>query len=60
MSTTWGSKNAEDMFRIATRLANFDARLLMLEICRRSPHGAQVKESTVLQAMQTLRDKTAP
>ena len=53
----WGSKNAEDMFTIATRLAGFDASELMLEIHRRSTHGRKVNESTVCNAMQTLKDK---
>ena len=55
--TTWGSRNAEGMFRIATRLAGFDAKELMLEIHRRSTNGHKVNENTVTQAMQTLSDR---
>lgn len=52
----WGSAAAEDMFRVATMLAGFDARELMLEIHRRTAHSRaeKVNEPTVLAAMQTL------
>lgn len=57
-STTWGSRNAEDMFKIATRLAGFDAKALMLEIHRsQRDKTRKVNEATVLQAMQTLTDR---
>lgn len=52
----WGSKKAEDMYRVATTMANFDAKELMVEIHRLSPGGAKIKESTVLQAMQNVKD----
>ena len=55
--TTWGSKNAEDMYRIAVKLANFDPKELMIEIHRLSPRGDKVKESTVLKAMQIVFDR---
>lgn len=56
--TTWGSRNAEDMFRIAVVLAGFDPRELMLEIHRRqNGRNAKVNEATVLAAMDTLYRK---
>ena len=55
--TTWGSKNAEQMFIIATRFAGFDAKELMLEIHRHSPKGKRVKEDTVTNAMHTLKTR---
>ncbi len=58
MSTTWGSRNAEDMFRIATRLAGFNGGQLMVEINRRQRgRDSKVNEATVLAAMQTLEDR---
>ena len=58
--TTWGSRNAEDMFRIATRIAGFDAKELMLEIHNRTKHSKakKVNENTVCEAMQTIADRT--
>lgn len=56
--TTWGSVNAEDMFKIATRLAGFDASELMLEIHRRQRRrDAKVNEATVLAAMATVANR---
>ena len=56
--TTWGSKNAEDMYAIATRLAGFDPGELMVEIHRRSdPYATRVNEPTVLKAMQAVQDR---
>jgi len=58
MTAGWGSRNAEDMFKIATRLAGFDAKELMLEIHRRQRgRDAKVNEATVLAAMQTVKDR---
>ena len=56
--TTWGSANAEDLFKIATRMAGFDAVELMVEIHRRQ-HGrdAIVNVATVSNAMQVVRDR---
>ena len=51
IQTTWGSKNAEDLFSIATRIAGFEAIALMKEISKLSKISAKVKESTVSQAM---------
>lgn len=58
-TTTWGSRPAEDMFKIATRLAGFDARELMLEIHARHDwrRSEKVNERTVLAAMDTLYKK---
>jgi hypothetical protein len=54
----WGSREAEDLFKIATRLAGFDARALMLEITRRQRgRDSKANAATVLAAMQTLSDK---
>lgn len=53
----WGSKNAEDLFIIATRIAGFDSGELMIEIHRRSPKSNKVNERTVLAAMQTVYDR---
>lgn len=53
--TSWGSHNAEGMFNIATRLAGFDPRELMIEINRRSKSD-KVNERTVLNAMQAIVD----
>ena len=58
-SKGWGSRNAEDMFTIATRFAGFDGIELMREINRRSPSGRKVNENTVCEAMQTLKDRFA-
>jgi len=57
--TTWGSKNAEDMFTIATRLAGFDKMELMAEIIKRQRgrESMRVNEPTVLEAMQTICDR---
>lgn len=56
--TTWGSKNAEAMYAIATILAGFDPKELMLEIHRRQRDKTrQINERTVLQAMQTVFDR---
>ena len=58
METTWGSRNAEGMFRIATLLAGFDASELMIEIHRRQKgRKGNVNESTVCSAMQVLADR---
>ena len=55
MTPIWGSRNAEDMFKIATRLAGFNGPELMLEITRRQGRrNAMVNEATVLGAMQTI------
>lgn len=54
----WGSANAEDLFKVATRLAGFDARELMLEIHRRlRGRDALVNERTVLAAMHTISQR---
>lgn len=53
--TTWGSRAAESMFRVAVLLAGFDAGELMAEICRRSRGERRVNEQTVLNAMETVR-----
>ena len=56
--TSWGSKSAESMFKIATRLAGFDAKALMLEIHRsQRDKTRKVNETTVLNAMQRLTDR---
>ncbi len=55
--TTWGSKNAEDMFTVATKLANFNAKELMVEIHRKSPCGNKVKVSTVEDAMHIIAER---
>lgn len=54
--TTWGSRNAEDMFQIATKLAGFDPIELMKEIVRRTKGRKtfRVNEPTVLNAMDTI------
>ena len=53
--TSWGSKNAEDMFQIATKLANFDGIELMKEIIlRQKRRDAKVNVTTVLEAMDTI------
>lgn len=58
VTTTWGSKNAEDLFKIATRLAGFDAKKLMLEIHRRQRDKSRtVNETTVERAMQALSER---
>ena len=58
MQAGWGSKNAEDLFKIATNLAGFDRKELMLEIHRRQRgRDATVNEATVLAAMQTIYDR---
>jgi hypothetical protein len=58
METSWGSKNAEGMYQIATRIAGFDPIKLMLEITRRQGRNLRkVNESTVLAAMQALEDE---
>jgi len=56
--TTWGSKNAEDLYNVATRLAGFDPFELMREITKLSTRGAsRVNESTVANAMQAIEDR---
>jgi hypothetical protein len=57
--TSWGSKNAEDMFTIATRLAGFDPKELMAEICKRTRgrDSMRVNVNTVTEAMQTICDR---
>ncbi len=56
----WGSANAEDMFKIATRLAGFDSKELMFEICRQQgARDARVNERTVLAAMHTISQREA-
>ena len=56
--TTWGSKWAEDLYHVATRLAGFDANELMIEIHRRQrDHSRTVNAATVLAAMQTIKDR---
>ena len=59
-NTTWGSANAEDMYRIATRLAGFDAVELMLEIGQqqRDP-GRSTSLPTVLRAMGVVSRRMA-
>ena len=58
MQAGWGSKIAEDLFKIATNLAGFDRKELMLEIHRRQRgRDATVNEATVLAAMQTIYDR---
>lgn len=58
MNTTWGSKSAESLYRIATRLAGFDAKELMLAIHRRQRGKSRtVNVVTVENAMQELTDK---
>jgi len=54
--TTWGSRNAEDMFQIATKLAGFDPIELMKEIVRRTKGRKtfRVNEPTVLNAMDAI------
>ncbi len=61
MATTWGSKNAEDLYRLATRMANFDAGELMTEIHRRTAKSKaeKVNERTVEAAMQTVFERHA-
>ena len=54
--TTWGSKNAEDMYRIAVKLAGFDAKELMVGINQRSKSG-KVNLATVLAAMQKIDEE---
>lgn len=51
--------NAGDLFKIATRIAGFDAKELMLEIARLQRHSKAVRanERTVLRAMQAVRDR---
>lgn len=57
-TTGWGSKNAEAMFNVATRLAGFDAKELMLEITRRQrDRSCKVYEPTVLEAMQAIANR---
>jgi len=56
--TTWGSRNAEDMFRVAVLLANFDAADLMTRINKRS-RDRKTNERTVLACMQEMRDEQA-
>lgn len=57
MNTTWGSRNAEDLFKIATRIAGFDSKKLMLAIHRRQRNKRkQVNMATVEAAMQELKD----
>ena len=56
--TTWGSKNAEGLFNIATRIAGFDGKELMLEIHKTQRDKTRnVNEATVLRAMQTVSDR---
>lgn len=55
--TTWGSKNAEDLYKIAVIFANFNPKELMLEIARLSPKGNTVYENIVCQAMENCRNK---
>jgi hypothetical protein len=59
LEMTWGSQNAEDLFRIATRLAGFDPKELMFEIHRRvmKRNPIRVNVNTVLEAMQTVYDR---
>ena len=55
--TTWGSVNAENMYRIAVGMAGFDASELMIEIARRtrSRPGTKTNERTVLNAMDAVQ-----
>ena len=57
--TTWGSRNAEGMFEIATRFAGFDAKELMAQIIYRTRNSSALKvnERTVTEAMQTIQDR---
>ena len=57
--TTWGSRDAEEMFNLATRLAGFDPKELMLEIHRLSGRRdtTRVNVRTVLRAIQNLADR---
>jgi hypothetical protein len=56
--TTWGSKNAEDLFTLVTRIAGFDPKALMLEIHRlQRDKTRQVNERTVLNAVQALSNR---
>ena len=55
---TFCSRNARDMYMIGVRLAGFDADELWTEIQRRRTRGAaRINEPTVLEAMQTVRDR---
>lgn len=51
------SRNASDLFKIATTLAGFPAGALMLEIHRHAPNFATV--ATVEQAMQIVAARAA-
>ena len=54
---SWGSKNAEDMFRVAVLCANFDPYHLMALITKRQRDTTkQVNERTVLACMQIMKD----
>ena len=57
--TTWGSKAAESMFQIATRLAGFEPGELMLEIHRLTHHRGttRVNEPTVRKAMSIIYER---
>jgi len=56
--TSWGSVNAEDLFTIAVRFANFDSFELMKEIHRiQRDKSRNVNERTVSQAMKNLKDR---
>ena len=52
------SQAAANMYRLATGLANFDPSELMLEIHRRQRgRDAKANEHTVIEAMQTVKDR---
>ena len=54
----WGSKAAEDMYRIATSLAGFDRVELWKEMMRRQgKRDALVNERTVINSMQVLGER---
>ncbi len=56
----WGSKTAEDLFKIAINLAGFDKYELMREIHRRQRgREALVNSATVENAMQVISDRHA-
>ena len=56
INTTWGSKNAEAIYDIATALGGFDPVELMLAICQVQKRSSRVNEPTILQAMQNIID----
>ncbi len=54
------SREARDMFIIATRIAGFDYRELMLEMHRLRPNTDRFNVTTVLNAMQAISDRHKP